>query len=155
MLQVNRFLYVKNTSGMLLTIKGIIYYFIGGGDWQGFCLIDWFLGQNFWVLKQSSSIHPWLVWNSLCKPGWPPTHRDMPAFASRVLGLKVCTTTLSLYFIYMSNYTLMIQIIIKILETVKFRQLNCIPFPEMLVSPEIDTALRVKWKENVKTFLKI
>ncbi|CAO2636982.1 hypothetical protein LEMLEM_LOCUS23756 [Lemmus lemmus] len=30
---------------------------------------------------------------SSCRPGWPRTHRDPPAYASRVLGLKVCTTT--------------------------------------------------------------
>ena len=29
---------------------------------------------------------------TLCKPGWPQTHRDLPASASQVLGLKVCTT---------------------------------------------------------------
>jgi len=27
---------------------------------------------------------------SLCTPGWPPTHRDPPASASRALGLKAC-----------------------------------------------------------------
>ena len=30
---------------------------------------------------------------SSCRPGWPRTHRDPPASAFRVLGLKVCTTT--------------------------------------------------------------
>ena len=30
--------------------------------------------------------------NSLCRPGWPQTHRDPPASASWVLGLKVCAT---------------------------------------------------------------
>jgi hypothetical protein len=33
------------------------------------------------------------VWNSLCSPGWSETHRDPPASASQVLGLKVCATT--------------------------------------------------------------
>ena len=28
-----------------------------------------------------------------CRPGWPQTHRDPPASASQVLGLKVCTAT--------------------------------------------------------------
>ena len=31
--------------------------------------------------------------NSLCRPGWPRTHRDLAASASRVLRLKVCTST--------------------------------------------------------------
>jgi hypothetical protein len=26
-------------------------------------------------------------------PSWPQTHRDLPASASQVLGLKACTTT--------------------------------------------------------------
>ena len=30
---------------------------------------------------------------SSCRPGWPWTYRDLPASASRVLGLKACTTT--------------------------------------------------------------
>ncbi|EDL88419.1 rCG61286, isoform CRA_a [Rattus norvegicus] len=34
-----------------------------------------------------------MSWNSLCRPGWLLTHRDTPASASRVLGLKACTTT--------------------------------------------------------------
>ena len=30
---------------------------------------------------------------SSCRPGWPRTHKDPPASASRVLGLKACATT--------------------------------------------------------------
>jgi hypothetical protein len=29
------------------------------------------------------------VWNLLCRPGWPHTHRDPPSFTFQVLGLKV------------------------------------------------------------------
>lgn len=30
-----------------------------------------------------------LVWNLLCRPGWPGTHRDLPASASTLsVGLK-------------------------------------------------------------------
>lgn len=35
----------------------------------------------------------------LCRPSWPQTHRDPPASTSRMLGLKVCTTTLSMKYI--------------------------------------------------------
>ena len=41
---------------------------------------------------------------SSCKPGWPWTHRDPPASASRMLGLKACATTVqphSLFFIFL------------------------------------------------------
>ena len=30
---------------------------------------------------------------SSCRPGWPRTHRDLPASASLVLGVKKCITT--------------------------------------------------------------
>lgn len=36
----------------------------------------------------------WLPWNLLCTPGWPETHRGLPTFASRVLGLKASATML-------------------------------------------------------------
>jgi hypothetical protein len=47
---------------------------------------------------------------SLCSPGYPGTHsvdqaglelRNPPASASRVLGLKACTTTVGLYFSFL------------------------------------------------------
>jgi len=41
---------------------------------------------------------PLLSWNSLFRRDWPWTHRDLPASASWVLGLKDCTTTASIRF---------------------------------------------------------
>lgn len=35
---------------------------------------------------------------TICRPGWPLTRRDPPAFAFWVLRLKVCATTQSVYF---------------------------------------------------------
>lgn len=46
------------------------------------------------VLKQ-----PWPTWNSLWRPGWPPTHRDLGSSGSWVLGLKLCATWPALFFI--------------------------------------------------------
>ena len=43
-----------------------------------------FFLKNFFFLRQ-----PWLSWNPLCGPGWPQTHRNPPASAFLVLGLKV------------------------------------------------------------------
>lgn len=40
-----------------------------------------------------------LPWNSLCKPGWPPTHRHSPASTSRVLGVKAWATNAYLFLI--------------------------------------------------------
>jgi ribosomal protein L37E len=35
----------------------------------------------------------WLSWNSFCRPGWPQTYRDPPAFVPKVLDPRVCATT--------------------------------------------------------------
>ena len=37
---------------------------------------------------------------SSCRPGWPRTHRDPHASASRVLGLKVCATIARRYLVF-------------------------------------------------------
>ena len=37
------------------------------------------------------------VLNSLCRPGWPQTHRDLPASASRVLRQRKAKHMLRLY----------------------------------------------------------
>ena len=66
----------------ILQWMSIVYLF-------NFCL---FVFENrLFVCVQS-----WLSWNSLCRPGWPLTHRDLLASAFQVLGLKACTTISSL-----------------------------------------------------------
>lgn len=40
----------------------------------------------FWFLRQNLTVSPWLVWNALCRTGWPQTHRSV--------CLKGCSTTL-------------------------------------------------------------
>lgn len=40
------------------------------------------------LLSQVSSVWLWLVWNLPCEQGWPERHRNSPAWASRVLGLR-------------------------------------------------------------------
>jgi hypothetical protein len=69
------------------------------------------------------------VWDrvSLCSPGCPGTHsvdqaglelRNLPASASRVLGLKACTTTPGTYFLsiwhitHRENMTLFVQLVL-------------------------------------------
>ena len=39
-----------------------------------------------------------LARNSLCRQGWPRTHRDLPASASQVLGSKACATSDQCYY---------------------------------------------------------
>jgi hypothetical protein len=53
---------------------------------SGFCFI---LGFDRVLLKSPPS----LTWNSICRPGWPRTHRDLPISASQMLRLGACTTT--------------------------------------------------------------
>ena len=71
------------------------------------CFIYLFI--YFWFFKTGflCSFGAWAGTNS-CRPGWPQTHKDSPASASWVLGLKACTTTTWLYlfllFIFVKLY---------------------------------------------------
>ena len=49
--------------------------------------------ENVTFLFFKTGFHPWPSWNSLCRQGWPRTHRDLLASVSQVLGSKVCTIT--------------------------------------------------------------
>jgi hypothetical protein len=45
----------------------------------------------FFFLRKDLTVSPRLaLMNSLYRPGWPATHRDLPASASQVLGSNVC-----------------------------------------------------------------
>ena len=57
-----------------------------------FCHLD--MGLLFCFLLSGDMVSlcsPRLFWDSLCRPGWPQTHRDPPASSSQILELKVCT----------------------------------------------------------------
>ena len=41
-------------------------------------------------------MYSWLYWNSHCRPGWPWTHKDLPACAFWELGLKMGIPTTQL-----------------------------------------------------------
>ena len=41
-------------------------------------------------LREGLALQLWLAWNSLCRPSWPPTNRDLPASTSSLLGSKAC-----------------------------------------------------------------
>jgi len=53
--------------------------------------ICFFVGFGF--SRQGFSVQSWLSWCSLCRLVWPRPTRDLPAFASKVLGLKACIIT--------------------------------------------------------------
>jgi hypothetical protein len=57
------------------------------------CISSLFVVILFFGLRQDLSTQSWPAWISICRPGWPQTHRDPPASASQVLGWKVCITT--------------------------------------------------------------
>lgn len=50
----------------------------------------------FWKgLRQTLTMQPRLAWNSLCRSYWPQIYRDLLVSASEMLGLKVCSITVS------------------------------------------------------------
>jgi hypothetical protein len=82
-----------------------------------FCFVLFWFGLFWFGLVWFGLVWFGLVWFffwdrvSLCSSGCPRTHsvdqaglelRNLPASASRVLGLKVCTTSARLYFVLRS-----------------------------------------------------
>ena len=79
---------------------------------------------------------------SLCSPGCPGTHsvnqaglklRNLPAFASQVLGLKVCTTMARLYFLlyilYFNLFFFFYSPVVILLPVCPLTDLHLIPTP--------------------------
>jgi hypothetical protein len=58
--------------------KNMIKFFV--------CLVGWFFA--FVYSRQGFSMWPLLSWNSLCKPGWPRTHRDSSCLCLESAGIK-------------------------------------------------------------------
>lgn len=57
-----------------------------------FCFL-WFFFPFLFLSRHGYSLRPWLWWNSLCRPGWPWTHRHLTASASQELDVKESLTT--------------------------------------------------------------
>jgi hypothetical protein len=49
---------------------GIVFCF-----WLFVVFFVWF-GLGWIFSRQGFSVKPWLSWNSLCRPGWPPTQKS-------------------------------------------------------------------------------
>lgn len=49
--------------------------------------------EPLFIIWFSKTGFPWVALAILCRPGWLTEVQDLPASASRVLGLKACTTT--------------------------------------------------------------
>ena len=66
------------------------------GLWWGHCCLKsrfcFYLFVYFGIFKTGFLCITLAVMDSLCRPGWPQIHRDPPAYASQVLGSKVCAT---------------------------------------------------------------
>lgn len=56
-----------------------------------------FFSDTFFIL------YLWPIWNSLCRPDYPQTHRKLPAFVSLILGLKEWILTLQFLFTVSEN----------------------------------------------------
>ena len=72
--------------------RPMLRYFSFFGVWVYFVCLIGFFGCLIGFSRQGFSVYPCLSWNSHCRPGWPRTHRVLPASASRGLGLKACAT---------------------------------------------------------------
>jgi hypothetical protein len=48
--------------------------------------------ELFFPLRPGLILYFWLTWNSLCRPGWSSSSRDLPVSASHVLRSEVCST---------------------------------------------------------------
>lgn len=44
----------------------------------------------YFFLEQSRALWPWLTWSSLCRPGLPPAHRDLPVNSGMFICPFVC-----------------------------------------------------------------
>ena len=55
----------------------------------------YFKHTEIFFLKIGSPMYSWLTWNVLRRPGQPLAHKDLPASATQVLGLKACVTVLN------------------------------------------------------------
>jgi hypothetical protein len=53
-----------------------------------FLFLQFLLLFLYWFLRKGFSVLPWLFWNSLYRPDWPRTQRNLPTPASWVLRLK-------------------------------------------------------------------
>lgn len=79
------------------------------GEWPGIGIRDSArslqeLLPSFIVLSQGLTMQSLLAWKTLYRAGWPGTHKDPAASASRLLGLEMCTTPGPLlYFCYLVN----------------------------------------------------
>jgi hypothetical protein len=71
------------------------------------CFVVVILSRVFLLVffRQYYFVYLWLSWNKFCRPGWPQTHRDLPASAFQVLRLKVCATTTPIVESYYTTLT--------------------------------------------------
>ena len=75
----------------------------------------------FFFLKQCFTIYSMMVWNSLCRPHWPQTHRAPSASTISELGFKVCNITLGLWVPIFKCVVLVVWIIYLNLTMVFFK----------------------------------
>ncbi|XP_049987075.1 arf-GAP domain and FG repeat-containing protein 2 isoform X2 [Alexandromys fortis] len=88
---------VPGVSGNAALTFGAFTNLLGFEPWSArrvgpcsysFCCFGFGLYFLFVCLFFFSKQFLWLSWNSHCRPGWPQTHRDLPASASLSAGIK-------------------------------------------------------------------
>lgn len=77
-------------------------YFVGKMGMYSYLIFHFYLASFlFFIFRQSTSMHPWLSWNSVCRTDWPSTHKVLAVFSSSILCLKC---VLIIFIILLKSY---------------------------------------------------
>lgn len=88
----------------------------------------WWNKPLTFFLRECLSVYSWLSWNSPRIAGWSWIVRDLPIFASRVIGLEVWTTTFRKNIFYTAAEAELVKRVWRtILETFRERFKNTCP----------------------------
>ena len=81
----------------------------------------------FILLRQVLLTELWLLWNLLCRPGWPWTRRDLPDTTSQMMALKGWATMPGLKLVIVINTTSLLTFTRSFLTGAEFLSLRKCP----------------------------
>ena len=115
--------------------------------WIHLCACGFFL--FLFLLRQDFSVYLWLSWNSLCRRGWPWTHRDQPASASLSAGAKgVCYHRLAVLCVFMCGIKISCQFFYPISTLTTPRLRYC---TQLSLWSSTKTELSAQWNNKQKS----
>ena len=77
-----RYRYFRDLENSVKLNMSLINYLILSPSWKKLFYLSFCFVLFSCFLRQDLFVYPWLAWNPLCRPGWPQTQRDLPAFAT-------------------------------------------------------------------------